>query len=35
MKKDLDIDILSNIFSGDGEENVKKMCQSRLYKTED
>ena len=30
MKKDLDIDKLSNIFSGYGEENVKKMCQSRL-----
>ena len=29
MKKDLDIDILSNIFSGDGEENVKK-CVSKV-----
>ena len=31
MKKDLDIDILSNIFSGDGEENVKK-CVSKVWR---
>ena len=30
MKKDLDIDILSNIFSGDGEENVK-ICVSQYF----